>query len=293
MLCERDPNLKKELNIHNTRGRPSLDETQPQLLSAIVDIASFGCSADERRRTENLRSVKTLDELTSAIQSAGFQISRSGAYLRLLPRRSDTLEGKRHVQTVPVKLVRAQADSHKSHVDAKFAMATIANMEEVASILGPLEVCFLSQDDKARVPNGLTAANKQAPLLMHMEYKVTLPDHDWVVAGGHKLIPSVYVGITIKTGEFGNRGAVIHSGSTFIAIRSGKHCSSIALSHAADFKKLMTLKDFDEVTKTDAGHVKPVFMLTVDGGPDENPRYDKVINVAIHHFIEHDLDAFF
>lgn len=213
--------------------------------------------------------------------------------MRLLPRRSDTFEGKRHVQTVPVKLVRAQADSHKSHVDAKFAMATIANMEEVASILGPLEVCFLSQDDKARVPIGLTAANKQAPLLMHMEYKVTLPDHDWVVAGGHKLIPSVYAGITIKTGEFGNRGAVTYSGPTFIAIRSGKHCSSTALSHAADFKKLLTLKDFDAVTKTDAGHVKPVFMLTVDGGPDENPRYDKVINVAINHFIEHDLDAFF
>jgi len=32
-------------------------------------------------------------------------------------------------------------------------------------------------------------------------------------------------------------------------------------------------------------------MVTVDGGPDENPRYDKVICVAIHHFPENDLDA--
>ena len=30
-------------------------------------------------------------------------------------------------------------------------------------ILGPREVCLLSQDDKARVPIGTTAANKQAP----------------------------------------------------------------------------------------------------------------------------------
>lgn len=27
------------------------------------------------------------------------------------------------------------------------------------------------------------------------------------------------------------------------------------------------------------------------GGPDENPRYDKVIQMNIHHFIKNDLDA--
>ena len=54
------------------------------------------------------------------------------------------------------------------------------------------KVCnFLSCDDKARVPIGLTAANKQAPLLMHMEYKIKLPDRDFVIATKHKLIPSV------------------------------------------------------------------------------------------------------
>lgn len=30
-------------------------------------------------------------------------------------------------------------------------------------------------------------------------------------------------------------------------------------------------------------NVKPIFM-TVDGGPDETPRYEKVINNAIKHF---------
>ena len=49
---------------------------------------------------------------------------------------------------------------------------------------------FLSQNDKARVPLGLPAARKQAPLLMHLDYKISLPDHDFVIASGHKLIPS-------------------------------------------------------------------------------------------------------
>lgn len=45
--------------------------------------------------------------------------------------------------------------------------------------------------------------------------------------------------------------------------------------------------------KTSVGAVKPVFIITVDGGPDENPRFAKCIDVAIHHFLNHDLDAFF
>jgi hypothetical protein len=39
--------------------------------------------------------------------------------------------------------------------------------------------------------------------------------------------------------------------------------------------------------------VKPVVIFTVDGGPDENPRYQKVIDVAIHHFVKHNLDGLF
>ncbi len=53
------------------------------------------------------------------------------------------------------------------------------------------------------------------PLLMHIEYKVTLPDHDFVVASRHKLIPSVYTGFHIKDENVGC------SGQTYIAIRSG------------------------------------------------------------------------
>lgn len=33
--------------------------------------------------------------------------------------------------------------------------------------------------------------------------------------------------------------------------------------------------------------------FSIDGGPDENPRYPKVIEVCTHHFFKHDLDALF
>lgn len=267
-------------------------------MKTIIDIVTHGSAADDKRRTETIRSIKTLGELTKALTiDFGFNISRSGVYLRLIPRRVDSTEGKRHITTVPVKLIRAQNDAHSKHVDAKFASATIHYLEEIASLLGPKEVFFISQDDKARVPIGITAANKQTPMLMHMEYRVTLPEHDWVVAPSHKLIPSVYAGIVIEKGGLGNRNAVTYSGPTYVAIRSAKHSSSTAYSHALDISAVLKCSEFEDLTTVnisgDIRLVKPIGIFTVDGGPDENPRYAKVISAAIHHFATYDLESRF
>lgn len=218
-----NPQNENFIKLHPRAGRPRLESDQPLLLKAICDIAIHGSGAHERRRCDVLRSVKTLDELLQEVKSQGFQISRSGLYLRLLPKNYLTTEGKRHVVTVPVKLIGAQNDKHESHVDGQFCASTIRNLEELASLLGPNEVFFLSQDDKAKVSIGVTAAKKQAPILMHMEYKVTLPDHDFVVAAKHKLTPSVYAAIVIKPNGFGKPEAVTYSGPTYIAVRSGIH----------------------------------------------------------------------
>ena len=154
-------------------------------------------SGTDDRRTEKLRTIKTLNEMTAELNSMGYILSRSALYERLLPKNSRTIQGKRHVKTVPVKLIKAQNNQHQRHLDTEFCTASINALEEVAALLGK-EVTFLSQDAKARVPIGITAANKQAPLVMHLEYQVRLPDHDFVKAPGHKLIPDVYAGIDLK-----------------------------------------------------------------------------------------------
>lgn len=293
LACNQSPTVASLLKTRSAPGRPRLEEQQPLLLKTIVDLAMFGASAEERRRSEIVRSCRTLTDLHEKLKELGFEISRSGTYLRLLPRNYTTMEGKRHVVTVPVKLSRPEADHHKAHVDQHFCVATIRSLETLESILGPNQVFFLSQDDKARVPIGLTAANKQAPLLMHVEYRVSLPDHDWVIATKHKLIPSVYAGCIIKENEMGRAEAVTYSGPTYVAIRSGKHSSSTASTHAVDFNKLATLSNFEKIMRDEEGRLKPVILISSDGGPDENPRYPKVISHAIHNFVKHDLDAIF
>jgi len=303
---EKAQELLPDLNLSKDKpGSWPLESTQPALLRTIVDIVMSQSAADDKRRCSVLYTCQTLDDLHQALQDRGFSLSRTALYHRLIPKRWISTEGKRHVTTVPVKLMKASANERSKHEDAHFAAATVGYLKELAVVLGSGPVLFLSQDDKCRIPIGLPAANKQSPFLMLMDRKVRLPDHDFVVATRHKLIPSVYAAAKISS------TAVTYSGPTYIAIRSGKHDKSDAASHAYDFNQLFNVNEFDEIMKMSSGELKPVVIISVDGGPDENPRYQKLLPSeefisnnsffrfpkvqahAIDHFLSNNLDAIF
>lgn len=152
------------------------------MIDAIIEISIQGSAAADKRRSELIRTVKTLDDLKIQMQKLTFDLKRDTAYRRLIPKRALSQEDKRHVNTAPIKLTKCQNSKHSKHADTMFARRSIHNLETLAGLLGPNETVFLSQDDKAKVPLGIAAANKQAPLLMHLEYQVRLADHDFVVA---------------------------------------------------------------------------------------------------------------
>ena len=139
----------------------------------------------------NAYAVTTLDDLLSELKNLGFLLSRSATYLRLLPGRGNISEEYRHVQTVPVTLIRPENNLRKTNKDRMFGKSYMDDLINVCKFFGPQSVLFLSKDDKARVLLGLAATSLQAPILMHMEYKVRLPDHNFVVGPRHTLIPSV------------------------------------------------------------------------------------------------------
>ena len=114
-----------------------------------------------------------------------------------------------------------------------YAKSFIDDMREVAKLFALYTVLFISNDDKAKDPLGLAAPTLQAPLLMHLEYKVKLPDHSFVVATRHKLNPSVY-GIC----DVNLKGEVTYPGGTFIRIRNGKHDKTSAETHTYDMHEL-------------------------------------------------------
>ena len=99
------------------------------------------------------------------------------------------------------------------NIDRSFAKSIIDDMTDICKIFGNKSVTFYSNDDKARVPLGMAAANKQSPILTHLDYKVKLPDHTFSIGDRHKLIPSVYANCVID--EFGK---LTYSGNTCILL---------------------------------------------------------------------------
>ena len=100
-----------------------------ELVIAIAKTAITGSAAHERRCSAIIWTVKFLE--------------------RLVPQYVFSIEGKGHVNTVPVKLLHSENFKHSSHVGAMFAHSMIWHVEEVAGFLGPEDVVFHSQDDKA------------------------------------------------------------------------------------------------------------------------------------------------
>ena len=57
-------------------------------------------------------------------------------------------------------------------------------------------------------------------------------------------------------------------------------------------KRIQSLDIFDGSFKNN-GEAKPVMIVTVDGGPDENSKYTKTIACAIDYFLSQEFDVFF
>ena len=58
-------------------------------------------------------------------------------------------------------------------------------------------------------------------------------------------------------------------------------------------KRIRSLDIFNDSFNNDTVASKPVMIVTVDGGPDEHPRYAKTIECAINYFSSQGLDRFF
>ncbi|CAF4433505.1 unnamed protein product [Rotaria sp. Silwood2] len=116
-LCEKNPELAAELNkiYRPVIGRPPIEEECPDLLQIIEEIAKVGGAADDNRRSQTIRPCLTLDDLREKIKERGYDIKRSTLYYRLLPHRINSVDGKKHVRTVPVRLRKALNDEHGKH----------------------------------------------------------------------------------------------------------------------------------------------------------------------------------
>ena len=120
-----------------------------------------------------------------------------------------------------------------------------------------------------------------------------MSDHDFVIVSKHKLITSVIGDTKVIKSKDLTYDAVSYSRPTYIAIRRAKHSGSSEFHHLRDMNKARCLPKFTESFQNQQSREKKVMIVTVDGGPDKNPRYSNTINCPIEYFCEHNLDAYF
>ena len=136
------PKERYESNKHlkqftqNRPGKPALKDSYPNFHKTIVAIVTAGAEADSWKLTENLNACFTIDDLRDCLMKDGYELSRSALYLRLLPRRQDTIEGKRHIRNVPIKIRRAKNNLRKKHADANFTFANKEYLKNIATMFG-------------------------------------------------------------------------------------------------------------------------------------------------------------
>ena len=72
------------------------------------------------------------------------------------------------MRTVLVRLRKAKNTLYNRHADTDFTFAMKIQMRDIVSLCGSDNVLVLSVNDKAKLPIGVTAVTKQAPLIMHV-----------------------------------------------------------------------------------------------------------------------------
>ena len=77
-------------------------------------------------------------------------------------------------------------------------------------------------------------------------------------------------------------GDLSYSGDTFIRVRSGKHDSSTAFTHAYDLRELFLKGCLPE---------KPILLMETDGAQDEAQRFPKPLSTAVSLFKQMKFDA--
>ncbi|CAB4476999.1 unnamed protein product [Rhizophagus irregularis] len=146
------------------------------------------------------------------------------------------------------------------------------------------EAVIISQDDKAKVGLGTPAVGRTFKTVQTVNEPVIIEDHDFPVGSKMKLIPSVY--LTIDPTDSSN---TLRTGKLSIFIRPEYFIGTSSETHIADLESIVSNEEFFTIIKKD-DEVKPIWILLVDSGPDENLKHMKNIIQYAHLFHALNLD---
>ncbi|CAG8471056.1 25850_t:CDS:2 [Gigaspora rosea] len=169
---------------------------------SIADLNDYNAKSDRKKVVQNkiLVSSKSLSKLES---QKNIQQNYRDQKRQKLQQVKDQLKAA-GINTQLIKPVGHPClEEAQLTLDQLYAALEqiIYKISHLATYLRLLPKRFNTEEEKqhTRIPFGLAASNKQAPILMRVEYKMELLDHDWIITKKHKLIPFVYVILEIQS----------------------------------------------------------------------------------------------
>ena len=262
---------KEQLVIkYDTPGHPPLIYQYPDIHDHIHACIEFG-EANAQRRCEIIK-VRTIKHLQNALEEKYNEyLSRTSMRNYILPRNNRNLSARAHHHPALVRIAGVNRDEKKDHIDSHYCLASVKNVRHFATTFADW-VVMISQDDKAKVAVGIPAVRRHFETMQTVLESVSLPDHDFPIGTSQKLIPSVYLLINPKEAD-----ESLRAGQMAIFIRAQWHLGFSSTTHMTDILSLVSNEEFTEFFNY-KGKVKPLWILLVDGGPDENPRHLKNVN---------------
>ncbi|CAG8817714.1 34249_t:CDS:2, partial [Gigaspora margarita] len=132
------------------------------------------------------------------------------------------------------------------------------------------DAVIISQDDKAKVSLGIPAVGRTFKTLQSINESVLGANHDFPVGSKIKLIPSIYLII-----DPANSNDSLRLGQLLIFIRPKYFVGTSSLTHMSDLQSIISNQQFAGALMKE-NKIKPIFVLFIDGGPDENLKHMKI-----------------
>ncbi|CAG8446961.1 4526_t:CDS:2 [Scutellospora calospora] len=230
----------------------------------INDSVEYG-SADAHRHKEAIKVRIVSHQRENLEKNYGIYMAKTTLNNYLLPRHSNSVAAKAHYHLTWIAVARVSCDETKYHPDGHYCLASVKGARQLAQTFAEFSV-IISQDNKAKIS------------------LVQIPDYDFVHGSNQKLIPLVY--LIIKLSEANDD---LWTRQVAIFVRPQWSIGTLSITHMEDLTCLVLDNQYSEALKMNSD-IKPIWILLVNGGPDENPRHLKNIESYCKIFKKFDLD---
>ncbi|PKB95214.1 hypothetical protein RhiirA5_437132 [Rhizophagus irregularis] len=172
----------------------------------------------------------------------------------LLPQQSNSISVRAHHHPAWVAVAGVSRTEIQDHPNGHYCLVSVKSAKQFANVFADMSV-VISQDDKAKIDLGIPAVGRSFHTLQSVNEPVYVADHDFPAGNGQNPL-------------------VIGTSS---------------LTHMQDLKSLTSDPQYDDALKINR-EIRPIWILLVDGGPDENSRHLKNIKTYCQLFQKFNLD---